>query len=255
MGNSNLRKLEPPTHNAWEQERDEVGQPIYRDLKAVMAWVRDEVAALTPPVSEEALALDVVARAFLSLGNRKLSGPERETRRPEATPKKSKKRSPFQSQPATQGPEELLVGNAKNAGTGGDQKGRADSKRGAVPCCGRVAFLGDGRYAVEIRPEGKARLRKGDALTVSAITFDGNVESVPFEVIKVSSRCGAMCEYSLERLPGLGSRVIMQQDADDSVVIEMRTSLGLLKLSAEVTREAAKSEDSARRIAGNKEAR
>jgi hypothetical protein len=254
-GNSNLRKLEPPTHNAWEQERDEAGHPIYKDLKAVMAWVRDEVAALTPAVSEEALALEAVARAFLSLGTKKITGPERETRHPEAAPKKGKKRSPFQLRPVKQGPEELLVGNSKNEGSGGDGKSQARSKQGAIPSRSRVSFLGDGRYTVDVRPEGKARLRKGDALSISAITFDDNVESVPFEVLKVSAAGGGVCDYSLERQAGLGTRVIMQQDATDGVCVELRTSLGLLKLSADVTRGTIQTEESACRVSDNQKAR
>jgi hypothetical protein len=179
QGNELLRRLEPPTHTAWEKDRDKSPRhAVYNELTRIYAWIREEVAKLAPPITDEALTLESVAKAIKGLNLPEENGGEVDGNDAESLIQKGIKRSPFvrvsygdDSVKLPPPPPPLLPppdGKIK--------------KYASIDIVSSFVYRGGARYVVKVVPKATLTFKGDEILRLFAVNFSGSADEVAFEL-------------------------------------------------------------------------
>ena len=179
QGNELLRRLEPPTHTAWEKDRDKSPRhAVYNELTRIYAWIREEVAKLAPPITDEALTLESVAKAIKGLNLPEEKGGEVDGNDAESLIKKGIKRSPFvrvsygdDSVKLPPPPPPLLP-----------PPGEKIKKYASIDIVSSFVYRGDARYVVKVAPKAPVTFKGDEILRLFAVNFSGSADEVAFEL-------------------------------------------------------------------------
>ena len=177
QGNELLRRLEPPTHTAWEKDRDKsLRHAVYNELTRIYVWIREEVAKLAPPITDEALSLESVAKAIKGLNLPEEKGGAVDGNDADSLIKKGIKRSPFVR--ASYGDDSVKLPPPPDD----DDDDEKIKKYASVEITSSFVYRGDARYVVKVTPT-VARPFKGDEiLRLFAVNFSGSADEVAFEL-------------------------------------------------------------------------
>ena len=176
QGNELLRRLEPPTHTAWEKDRDKSPRhAVYNELTRIYAWIREEVAKLAPPITDEALTLESVAKAIKGLNLPEEKGGEVDGNDAESLIKKGIKRSPFVrvsygDDTVKPPPPPLTPPSKKN------------KKYDSIDIVSSFVYRGDARYVVKVVPKATVTFKGDEILRLFAVNFSGSADEVAFEL-------------------------------------------------------------------------
>ena len=176
QGNELLRRLEPPTHTAWEKERDKSPRhEVYNELTRIYAWIREEVAKLAPPITDEALTLESVAKAIKGLNLPEEKGGEVDGNDAESLIKKGIKRSPFvrvsYGDDSVKLPPSLLP-----------PPGEKIKKYASIDIDSSFVYRGKARYVVKVVPMAPLSFKGDEILRLFAVNFSGSADEVAFEL-------------------------------------------------------------------------
>lgn len=179
QGNELLRRLEPPTHTAWEKDRDKSPRhAVYNELTRIYAWIREEVAKLAPPITDEALTLESVAKAIKGLNLPEENGGEVDGNDAESLIQKGIKRSPFvrvsygdDSVKLPPPPPPLLPPP--------DEKIK---KYASIDIVSSFVYRGGARYVVRVLPKVALTFKGDEILRLFAVNFSGSADEVAFEL-------------------------------------------------------------------------
>ena len=179
QGNELLRRLEPPTHTAWEKDRDKsLRHAVYNELTRIYVWIREEVAKLAPPITDEALSLESVAKAIKGLNLPEEKGGAVDGNDADSLIKKGIKRSPFVR--ASYGDDSVKLPPPPDDDDDDDDK--KIKKYASVEITSSFVYRGDARYVVKVTTT-VARPFKGDEiLRLFAVNFSGSADEVAFEL-------------------------------------------------------------------------
>jgi hypothetical protein len=177
QGNELLRRLEPPTHTAWEKDRDKSPRhAVYNELTRIYAWIREEVAKLAPPITDEALTLESVAKAIKGLNLPEEQGGAVDGNDADSLIKKGIKRSPFtrvsygdDSVKLPPPPPPLLPPP--------DDKIK---KYASIDIVSSFVYRGDARYVVKVVPKAPLTFKGDEILRLFAVNFSGSADEVAF---------------------------------------------------------------------------
>jgi len=176
-GNEALRRLEPPTHTAWEEERDKSPErQVYEELKKIYLWIRNEVAKLAPPLSEESLTLESVAKAIKGLNLPEEKGSDVDGNEPDSLIKKGVKRSPFVR--VAYGDDTIKLPKV-----GSGDKIKPKKKYKSIDIDSTFTYRGHGRYVACIVPKIKEALSGDEVLRIFAFNFNGSTDAIAFLVV------------------------------------------------------------------------
>jgi hypothetical protein len=180
QGNELLRRLEPPTHTAWEKDRDKsLRHAVYNELTRIYVWIREEVAKLAPPITDEALSLESVAKAIKGLNLPEEKGGAVDGNDADSLIKKGIKRSPFVR--ASYGDNSVKLPPPPDDDDDDDDDKKI-KKYASVEITSSFVYRGDARYVVKVTPT-VARPFKGDEiLRLFAVNFSGSADEVAFEL-------------------------------------------------------------------------
>jgi hypothetical protein len=176
QGNELLRRLEPPTHTAWEKDRDKSPRhAVYNELTRIYAWIREEVAKLAPPITDEALTLESVAKAIKGLNLPEEKGGAVDGNDADSLIKKGVKRSPFVR--ASYAGDFVKIDPLTNV-TPPDKKRKYKS----IEIVSSFIYRGDARYVVKINPKVDWPLKGDEIIRLFAVNFSGSADEVAFEL-------------------------------------------------------------------------
>lgn len=175
-GNEYLRRLEPPTHTAWEKDRDKSPRhEVFTELNKIYQWIRDEIAKLAPPVSDEALTLESVARAIKGLNLKQEDVGKDDGNDADSLIKKGVKRSPFVRVSYRDDSIKLPI-ETKGVGT-------TIKKMKSVDAESAFFYRGDSRYVVRIKPDKAVTFKGEEILRIFAINFNGSPDEIAFKIV------------------------------------------------------------------------
>jgi hypothetical protein len=179
QGNELLRRLEPPTHTAWEKDRDKSPRhAAYNELTRIYAWIREEVAKLAPPITDEALTLESVAKAIKGLNLPEEKGGEVDGNDAESLIKKGVKRSPFVR--VSYGNDSVKFPPAPTPPPPPpDDKNK---KYSSIDIVSSFVYRGDARYVVKVGPKVPVAFKGDEILCLFAVNFSGSADEVAFEL-------------------------------------------------------------------------
>lgn len=176
QGNELLRRLEPPTHTAWEKDRDKSPRhAVYNELTRIYAWIREEVAKLAPPITDEALTLESVARAIKGLNMPEEKGGAVDGNDADSLIKKGIKRSPFVR--ASYGQDDVKLPPPPPVPVSGKNK-----KYKSIEIVSSFVYRGDARYVVKVTPTVACPSKGNEILRLFAVNFSGSADEVAFEL-------------------------------------------------------------------------
>jgi hypothetical protein len=175
-GNELLRRLEPPTHTAWERDRDKsTRHAVYNELTRIYEWIREEVAKLAPPNTDEALTLDSVAKAIKGLNLPEEKGGAIDGNDADSLIKKGIKRSPFVR--VSYGDDSVKLPSLLTG-----EVNRRVKKYAAVEISSSFVYRGDARYVVTVLPKTNVAFKGDEILRLFAVNFSGSADEVAFEI-------------------------------------------------------------------------
>jgi len=175
-GNELLRRLEPPTHTAWERDRDKsTRHAVYNELTRIYEWIREEVAKLAPPNTDEALTLDSVAKAIKGLNLPEEKGGPIDGNDADSLIKKGIKRSPFVR--VSYGDDSVKLPSLPTG-----EVNRRVKKYAAVEISSSFVYRGDARYVVTVLPKTNVAFKGDEILRLFAVNFSGSADEVAFEI-------------------------------------------------------------------------
>ncbi len=175
-GNEYLRRLEPPTHTAWEKDRDKSPRhEVFSELNKIYQWIRDEIAKLAPPVSDEALTLESVAKAIKGLNLKEEDGGKDDGNDADSLIKTGVKRSPFVR--VTYRDDSIKLPNETKRG------GTMIKKMKSIDAASSFFYRGDSRYVVRITPDKAVTFKGEEILRISAINFNGSPDEIAFKIV------------------------------------------------------------------------
>jgi hypothetical protein len=178
QGNELLRRLEPPTHTAWEKDRDKSPRhAVYNELTRIYAWIREEVAKLAPPITDEALTLESVAKAIKGLNLPEEKGGAVDGNDADSLIKKGIKRSPFVR--ASYGDDSVKLPPPPDDDDDDDEKIK---KYASVEISSSFVYRGDARYVVKVTPTVAGPFKGDEILRLFAVNFSGSADKVAFEL-------------------------------------------------------------------------
>lgn len=178
QGNELLRRLEPPTHTAWEKDRDKSPRhEVYNELTRIYAWIREEVAKLAPPITDEALTLESVAKAIKGLNLPEEKGGAVDGNDADSLIKKGIKRSPFVR--ATYGDDPVKLPPPPDDDDDDDKKNKMYA---VVEIKSSFEYRGDARYVVKVTPAEAGPFKGDEILRLFAVNFSGSADEVAFEI-------------------------------------------------------------------------
>jgi hypothetical protein len=176
QGNELLRRLEPPTHTAWEKDRDKSPRhAVFNELTRIYAWIRDEVAKLAPPITDEALTLESVAKAIKGLNLPEEKGGTVDGNDADSLIKKGIKRSPFVR--ASYGDDAVKLPPPPPAPVTDKNK-----KYKSIEIISSFVYRGDARYVVKVVPKEPVAFKGDEILRLFAVNFSGSADEVAFEL-------------------------------------------------------------------------
>ena len=176
QGNELLRRLEPPTHTAWEKDRDKSPRhAVFNELTRIYAWIRDEVAKLAPPISDERLTLESVAKAIKGLNLPEEIGGDVDGNDADSLIKKGIKRSPFVR--ASYGDDAVKLPPPPPVPVTEKNK-----KYKSIEIVSSFVYRGDARYVVKITPTAAWPFKGDEILRLFAVNFSGSADEVAFEL-------------------------------------------------------------------------
>jgi len=175
-GNEYLRRLEPPTHTAWEKDRDKSPRhEVFTELNKIYQWIRDEIAKLAPPVSDEALTLESVAKAIKGLNIKEEDVGKDDGNDADSLIKTGVKRSPFVRVSYRDDSIKLPI-ETKRGGT-------SIKKMKSVDAESSFFYRGDSRYVVRIKPDKAVTFKGEEILRLFAINFNGSPDEIAFKIV------------------------------------------------------------------------
>jgi hypothetical protein len=175
-GNEYLRRLEPPTHTAWEKDRDKSPRhEVFTELNKIYQWIRDEIAKLAPPVSDEALTLESVAKAIKGLNLKEEDVGKDDGNDADSLIKNGVKRSPFVRVSYHDDSIKLPI-ETKRGGT-------TIKKMKSVDADSSFFYRGDSRYVVRIKPDKAVTFKGEEILRLFAINFNGSPDEIAFKIV------------------------------------------------------------------------
>jgi hypothetical protein len=181
QGNELLRRLEPPTHTAWEKERDKSPRhAVYNELNKIYTWIRDEVAKLAPPITDESLTLESVARAIKGLNLPEEKGGEVDGNDAESLIKKGIKRSPFVR--TSYGGDDVPLPTLPPLPPTEKTKNYS-----SIDIASSFTYRGNGRYVVKITTKTATSFKGDEILRLFAVNFSGSADEVAFELVTPKS--------------------------------------------------------------------
>ncbi len=181
QGNELLRRLEPPTHTAWEKDRDKSPRhAVYNELTRIYAWIREEVAKLAPPITDEALTLESVAKAIKGLNLPEEKGGEVDGNDADSLIKKGIKRSPFVR--ASYGDDSVVIPPPPPPPPGEKIK-----KYASIDIVSSFVYRGDARYVVTVVPKEPLTFKGDEILRLFAVNFSGSADEVAFALTSPES--------------------------------------------------------------------
>jgi hypothetical protein len=176
QGNELLRRLEPPTHTAWEKDRDKSPRhAVYNELTRIYAWIREEVAKLAPPITDEALTLASVAKAIKGLNLPEAEGGAVDGNDADSLIKKGTKRSPFVR--VSYGDDSVKPPKLTT-----DEVIEKVKKYASIEISSSFVFRGGARYVVKVMPKSTEAFKGDEILRLFAVNFSGSADEVAFEL-------------------------------------------------------------------------
>lgn len=231
-GNELLRRLEPPTHTAWEKDRDKSRQhAAYAELTKIYSWIRGEIAKLAPPVSEDSLTLESVARAIRGLDSGKEKGSDvAEGNDAEKPIKKGVKHSPFRR--VTYSNDSVKLPKLPDPGNVVDV---IPKKYKALPIQANFVYRGECRYVVKITPLFKGKLAGDEILQLSAVNFSGSLDKVAFELVGAKSDDLINLTKGLSRIGDSKlAPISIPSGHEGQICFSIKTEISLLSLTAQI---------------------
>ena len=228
QGNELLRGLEPPTHTAWEKDRDKSPRhEVYNELTKIYGWIRDEVAKLAPPITDEALTLESVARAIKGLNLPEEKGGAIDGNDADSLIKKGIKRSPFVSvsygdDSVKLPPPPILPPTEKN------------KKYASIEIFTSFVYRGDARYVVKIAPKAAVTFKGDEILRLYAVNFSRSTDEVAFKLTapKPDDQVNAS---NLSRVsPDKFSAISILPGHEGEICFVITTEIPLLSLTAQL---------------------
>lgn len=231
QGNELLRRLEPPTHTAWEKDRDKsLRHAVFNELTRIYAWIREEVAKLAPPISDETLTLESVAKAIKGLNLPEEKGGDVDGNDADSLIKKGIKRSPFvrvsygdDSVKLPPPPPPLLP-----------PPGAKIKKYASIDIVSSFVYRGDARYVVKVVPKAPLTFKGDEILRLFAVNFSGSADEVAFELTapKPDDQVNAA---KLSRVsPDKFAAISVSAGHDGEIFFVITTEIPLLSLTAQL---------------------
>jgi len=224
-GNELLRRLEPPTHNAWEKDRDKSkNKEHYAELNRIYAWIREEVAKLAPPVSDESLTLESVARAIKGLNLPEENAGDIAGNDADSLIKKGIKVSPFTK---------TSYSSSKSGGGGGGGV-LAEKKYSKVDIKSSFVYRGNGRYVLRVTPKTETKFFGNEILKLFAINFNGSNDVIAFTIEKPNSDDRVELLNVTRTSDSKFADINIPLGHSGEIAIVIKTEIDLLSLTAEL---------------------
>lgn len=231
-GNELLRRLEPPTHSAWEKDRDKSnGREHYAELTRIYAWIREEVAKLAPPVSDESQTLESVARAIKGLDIPEENAGSTGGNDADSLIKKGIKRSPFNRTSYSNDKIKLKGGG----GRGGD----SDKKYKKIDIDSSFVYRGNGRYVLKVIPKVEAKFLGNEILKLFAINFSGSADAIAFTLEKPNADDRVDALRVTRSSDSKFADIHLPLGHEGEIALVIKTEVDLLSLTAQLLKPAA----------------
>ncbi len=186
-GNELLRQMEPPTHTAWERDRDKTPRhSVDNVLKKVYEWIREEIMNLAPPQSAEFQTLDEIAKAIKSLKSEQNqeSGGSSNRFMGNLPVRKGDLRSPFSNIKYSSG----VLLEAKRPRTPvphpDDRPPVPPPELIAVKSSSKITYLGEAKYQIEFKVKDTEINLNDVRIKIYAINFSNSPDEVDFNIVK-----------------------------------------------------------------------
>jgi hypothetical protein len=231
-GNEYLRRLEPPTHTAWEKDRDKSPRhEVFSELNKIYQWIRDEIAKLAPPVSDEALTLDSVAKAIKGLNLKEEDGGRDDGNDADSLIKTGVKRSPFVRVTYRDDSIKLPI-ETKRGGT-------MIKKMKSIDAASSFFYRGDSRYVVRITPDKAVTFKGEEILRISAINFNGSPDEIAFKIVSprpADAKAIEMAEFTpvTRSADDKYASVCIPAGHKGDIAFVIETEIALLSLTAQL---------------------
>lgn len=134
------------------------------------------MAKLAPPLSEESLTLESVAKAIKGLNLPEENGSDVNGNEPDSLIKKGIKRSPFVR--VAYGDDTIKL---PKGGLG--DKPKTKKKYKSIDIDSTFTYRGHGRYVARITPRIKEALSGDEVLRIFAFNFNGSTDAIAFSVV------------------------------------------------------------------------
>jgi len=228
-GNELLRRLEPPTHTAWEKDRDKSPKhEVYNELNKIYNWIRDEVAKLAPPISDESLMLDSVAKAIKGLDLQQDNGGEVNGNDAESLIKKGLKRSPFTR--ATYGTNSIKLPTKEPSGP----TPRIEKKYKVVEAKSSFSYRGNSRYIIKITPKTSESFKGNEIVNILAVNFNGSFDQIAFDISLREADDQINMAKVTRSSEDKFAPVDIPQGHQGEIVFAIKTEIELLSLDAQI---------------------
>lgn len=188
-GNELLRQMEPPTHTAWERDRDKTsGHSVDNTLKKVYEWIREEIMNLAPPQSADFQSLDEIARAIKSLKSEQSEeiGGNGDRFMGDLPIRKGELCSPFSKIKYSSG----VLLDAKRpripVPNPDDKPPVAPPELIAINSSSKITYLGEAKYQIELKII-DPRINLNDVkIKIYGINFSNSPDAVDFNLVNLA---------------------------------------------------------------------
>jgi len=223
-GNELLRQMEPPTHTAWERDRDKTPKhSVDNILKKVYEWIRDEIMNLAPPQSADFQSLDEIARAIKSLKSdqNQETGGNGDRFMGDLPVRKGESRSPFSKINYSSG----VLLDAKRprtpVSTPPDKPPVPPPELTVVKSTSKITYLGEGKYQIELKIKDTAVNLNDIRIKIYAINFSNSPDAVDFNIIN---------QAEVVRLNEQQHIINLTFNNNRTTIFEISTKINMLRL-------------------------
>jgi hypothetical protein len=228
QGNELLRRLEPPTHTAWEKDRDKSDRhAAYNELTRIYAWIREEVAKLAPPITDEALTLESVARAIKGINLPDEKGGAVDGNDAESLIKKGIKRSPFVR--TSYGDDAVKLPPPPPL-----PPSERIKKYASIDIVTFFIYRGDARYVVKVSPKADVVFKGNEILRLFAVNFSGSADEVAFELVTPKADDQVNATKLGRASPDKFSAISIPAGHMGEICFVIKTEIPLLSLTAQL---------------------
>lgn len=185
-GNELLRQMEPPTHTAWERDRDKTPKhSVDNILKKVYEWIRDEIMNLAPPQSADFQSLDEIAKAIKSLKSEQNqeNGGNSDRFMGNLPVRKGELRSPFSKIKYSSGVLLDAKRPKKPVPTPVDKPPVPPPELIAIKSSSKITYLGEAKYQIELKIKDTAINLNDVKIKIYAINFSNSPDAIDFNII------------------------------------------------------------------------